>query len=346
MATVRHQLDILLGIRVDFRNLLVEPFNQLGHNPVYQPCCQVGPYPTNPGQSESGWPLKLPVIDWADTSIAVIQCYDFLTVTQQECIELNTIENYYTQHSNKVVVVHWEYQLDSIYTGPLNLVYFPCHTFQFIKSVVAIKDKWADILERPRSTIWQSLNGRISDHRCNTAHLLKHLNNGKLSLGNEIPLPIWPYSTYRGTENEDNWIRLLPIYSDCDINVVTETIYNNPFGIISEKTLMAFFALQVPILIGYQGIVDHCEKLGFDMFRDIVDTSYDSMSNQDRVTAAIEKNKFLLTNGIDRNKLLPRLKANQSWLMHAWPNHLIKDYHSKINDIHSRLTKSVDHHTM
>ena len=329
---------------MDFRNLLVDPFDKLGHRSFYQPCCQLGPYPTNPGQSESGWPLNLSNINWTDTSIAVVQCYDFLTVTQQQCIELTAIETHYAQHSNKVVVAHWECELDRVYQGALNLVYFPCHNFQFIKSVTALKDKWADLLDRPRGTVWQSLNGRISDHRRKTAHLLKNLNNGKLSLGNEIPLSIWPYSTYRGTENEDNWIRLLPIYSDCDINVVTETIYDNPVGIISEKTLMAFLALQIPILIGYQGIVEHCEKLGFDMFKDIVDISYDHMPNQDRLTAAIEKNKFLLTNGIDRNKLLRRLKANQDWLIHGWPDQLINNYQNKINDIHSRLAKSANHH--
>lgn len=37
----------------------------------------------------------------------------------------------------------------------------------------------------------------------------------------------------------------------------------------------AFYNLQFPIILGYDGIVDKLRKLGFDMFDDIIDHSYD-----------------------------------------------------------------------
>ena len=135
-------------------------------------------------------------------------------------------------------------------------------------------------------------------------------------------------------------MRLLPIYADCSINIVTETIYKNPLGIITEKTIMAFLALQVPILIGYPGIVDHCESLGFDMFRDIVDTTYDYLPNEIRLNQAIVNNQCLLQHGVDREKLSNRLIKNQQWAQHGWPHHLIDHYNSCVTEIANCLTNS------
>ena len=127
----------------------------------------------------------------------------------------------------------------------------------------------------PKTQAWQCLNGRMCTHRRRAVDILQHWPNGMLSYGNEIPLPEWAYSTYRGTENDDNFIRLADVYGSCAVNIVTETEYNTTPGIISEKTLMAFAAQQIPIVIGHSNAVQHCKELGFDMFDDLVDTSYD-----------------------------------------------------------------------
>ena len=43
----------------------------------------------------------------------------------------------------------------------------------------------------------------------------------------------------------------------------------------TEKCMKPFYNLQFPIILGYDGIVDKLRKLGFDMFDDIIDHSYD-----------------------------------------------------------------------
>lgn len=77
-------------------------------------------------------------------------------------------------------------------------------------------------------------------------------------------------------------------------NIVTESAYehpnvlNNPYistivaqhtAGITEKTFKAFVLGQVPILVAPKGTVAACRKLGFDMYDDVVDHSYDGEPN-------------------------------------------------------------------
>ena len=95
---------------------------------------------------------------------------------------------------------------------------------------------------------------------------------------------------------------------------------------------MAFLAQQVPILIGYQGIVDDCESLGFDLFRDVVDTSYDYSTDELRWQQAIEFNQQLLNNGIDREVLKDRLLQNFKTVMNL-PKTFMEKYLTQVSCI-------------
>ena len=69
-----------------------------------------------------------------------------------------------------------------------------------------------------------------------------------------------------------------------------------------------------PILLGGVGIVDFLRKLGFDMFDDVVDHSYDSIIDPlDRLCAAVDLNRSLLTNN-EQIKIL--WKKNQHRFLH------------------------------
>jgi hypothetical protein len=105
------------------------------------------------------------------------------------------------------------------------------------------------------------------------------------------------------------------VYSASAVNIVTETEYNTAPGIISEKTLLAMAAEQIPILIGHRGIVQHCEELGFDMFTDLVDTSYDTMPNDVRAEQAILLNQNLIQGRIDLAPYQERLRAQREFLL-------------------------------
>ena len=105
------------------------------------------------------------------------------------------------------------------------------------------------------------------------------------------------------------------MYRTTPVNIVTESLYEEPVGIITEKTLFAFASLQLPILVAHKGAVKDAESYGFDMFTDIIDHSYDNLPNDVRWKSAIDLNMHILNGKFNYDDLLPRLKKNQEYIM-------------------------------
>tara|TARA_B110000503_G_scaffold131337_1_gene205791 strand:- start:38 stop:967 length:930 start_codon:yes stop_codon:yes gene_type:complete len=100
------------------------------------------------------------------------------------------------------------------------------------------------------------------------------------------------------------------IFEPTCISLITEPAYYEKECIVTEKTLMALYAGTVPIWVGGWRIPDYMSSMGFDVFDDIVDHSY--QNNPDagqRCNLAIERNIKLLTNfeltysKLDRSRL-------------------------------------------
>jgi hypothetical protein len=151
--------------------------------------------------------------------------------------------------------------------------------------------------------------------------ILKDFDNGWMSLGMDVPLPKHPYDGYPGTENhpgtenDDNFIMLDYVYGSTAVNIVTETQFYQLTGIVTEKTFHALMAEQIPIIIGYKGIVEHCRQMGFDMFDDLVDHSYDTVPGPERIHAAIELNRDLIQGKIDLAPYKQRLQRNREYVL-------------------------------
>jgi hypothetical protein len=123
-----------------------------------------------------------------------------------------------------------------------------------------------------------------------------------------------------------------PIFKKCLINIVLESNYeNNLFDIsgppshcwdrlfYTEKTDKCFYMEQMPIFLAKTGYVAELRRLGFDLFDDIIDHSYDNEINPYiRIDSVISECKRLHEIGISnllttyniserlaRNKLLP-----------------------------------------
>lgn len=97
-------------------------------------------------------------------------------------------------------------------------------------------------------------------------------------------------------DNVDNFIhRLGKLYKNSFVEIVTETSFAQPSFMITEKTLNSIYGCNFPILLSGVGAVNHLREIGFDLFDDVVDHSYDQIHNPfDRIIAAIEDNKQLL----------------------------------------------------
>ena len=308
-----------------------QPFWEYGYDVVYQPCCLINNY------DQRCWPIQYPQVTWTDRTIVIMHTQDFLSIHNDTCPELEAMDQHFGEHADRVVVIHWNIDLARVYNGKMHLVYFPTHSYELMNNLCDNRSEWESNFERVRCHSWQCLNGIPRHHRRLVAeYLLENYSNGILSLAEEIPLPEWSYNTYFGCENETNWQRLSPVYTDCCTNIVTETMYYDAPGIITEKTLFAFLAGQLPILIGYAGIVDHCESLGFDMFRDIVDTSYDYAHNHDRWQLAIDLNKKLLFS-CPMPWITERLLANREHALVTFPQNMLSNYRDRCSEIHSDL---------
>jgi hypothetical protein len=311
-----------------YNEIFVNAFRNAGFDVVYQPSCLINDY------NQHCWPIKFPEVNWTDNTVVVMHTQDFVSINNGKCPELELIENHFGERSNRVVVIHWNIDLHTVYNGPLHLMYFPTHSYELLNKLSKTQEDWNVSLFRKRTKNWQCLNGTTRKHRELIAYYMQeHFTNGILSFGERIPLPEWDFSTYYGCENELNWIRLLPVYADCKVNIVTETQYYESPGIITEKTLMALLGLQVPIVIGYPGIAEHCKRLGFDMFEDLVDHSYDNMPDDARWKAAIDLNKGLINGKFDRNLILDRLLWNQNYVLNKWPNLLVEQFNDNARDI-------------
>lgn len=89
----------------------------------------------------------------------------------------------------------------------------------------------------------------------------------------------WPMVSKDGPTSltQSLWSFDLNVYRDSLFHIIAETSVELPY--ISEKTYKIFNAGQIPIMSGPKGAIGHLRNLGFDVFDDIVDHSYDNIDD-------------------------------------------------------------------
>jgi len=284
------------------------------------------------------WDMNLPKIQKNEKIILHTQ--DHLNVHPNGYLpELNAIETFYKGFDlSNIVMIHWNHGLSKLYDGDIKLIEFPTHSFDFIQHLINRKDEWLSLVDsRTNEYDLICLNGKTRDHRINVCNKLRGYNhNAKITLGWDDSYGNASYRDY-DFDNADNFIKLIDIYRGSNVNVVNETLYDEGSGIISEKTLDAFVALQLPIIIGYQGIISDIRNYGFDVFDDIIDHSYDDMPNEIRWELAIEMNTHLFRGEFDYEGLLPRLKKNQEYIIDGYLDYIVDNFQSQVNDMFSGM---------
>jgi hypothetical protein len=309
---------------MDYSTLFAQSLTNKGvsFTPVYH-CFESARSP------HTGWNLRLPDFD---TDILLLHFQDLVNIQDGRVLELEQIEQRYVSRADRVVVTYWNHGLDRIYAGPVRLVEFSNHNYDLANQLYQRWPEWQHIVDQPRTQAWQCLNGRMCDHRSRVMQILQGWPGGVLSYHNRIRLPQNDYTQYT-YNNVDNFINLDYVYSTCAVNIVTETEYATAPGIISEKTLLAMAAEQIPILIGHQGIVQHCKELGFDMFTDLVDISYDSMPNEVRAEQAVWLNQDLIQGRIDLAPYQERLRAQREFLLDDYPTMMEMRFQRDISNL-------------
>jgi hypothetical protein len=323
---------LLIKYHMNYDTLFRKTFETLGVNVVLVPNSFDPPYSWT-----EGWRVKLPEIDFSENTIAVMHFQDRVTVVDQRVIELDIVARHYGNNASKIVVAHMHPGLNEIYTGPIHLIEFSNHNYELMNNMSSQFNQWHSIAKQPKVLNWQCLNGRTAAHRWRAADVLQHWPNGVLSYANEIPLRQWDFSTYAGSTNEENFQRLASVYGQCAFNIVTETVYDEYPGLYSEKTLFAFLAHQIPIIISTPRLVEKLREQGFDMFDDIVDHSYDTLPNDVRVEQALELNKNVILGNCNTNHLHARLVANKERALSMLPNWYRTNFETRAREIVERL---------
>lgn len=283
-----------------------------------------------------GWPCKLPNVDFGTNTVLIMYLQDRVTVVNQQVVELEKIAAHYGDNAKKIVAVHMHPGLDEIYSGPVKLIEFSNHNYELMNNLRKLQT-WQHIPRTLKTLSWQCLNGRTSLHRQRAVDIVAQWPNGIVSYCDKIPLQEWAYDTYRGTTNEENFVRLAKVYGSCAVNIVTETVYDEFPGLYSEKTLLAFLAHQIPLMIAAPRMVEKLRLQGFDMFDDIIDHSYDLQANDVRVEVALESNKKTILRLCNTEHLDSRLSANRELALSILPNWYQTNFENRAREIAQQL---------
>ena len=132
-------------------------------------------------------------------------------------------------------------------------------------------------------------------------------------------LPLLPYSDIGSyirppMYKHANSVSWKEIYNDIAIEIVVETNQTADTFFITEKTFRPIAYGKLFLVIGSPEFEQNLKRLGFDIFDDIIDKSYDSEGSYYRVDAVFKSLGELLRNPVDMQALLPRLQANKQVL--------------------------------
>ena len=108
-----------------------------------------------------------------------------------------------------------------------------------------------------------------------------------------------------------------PAFTDCYINLVTETNVYNDTPMLSEKTFKPILAGQLFILLASPGAVQFLRDIGIDTFDDVIDHSYDNTtdirSRIQQISDQVDRLEQLDLNTIYTD-IKPRLLRNSEFL--------------------------------
>ena len=112
---------------------------------------------------------------------------------------------------------------------------------------------------------------------------------------------------YGHVKNVENYTGLLQstVFEPSCISLITEPSFYEKEIVKTEKTLMAMYGITLPIWVGGWQIPESLRKLGFDVFDDIIDHSYENLNDPwDRAFYAVRKNLDLLKDFDRVNKFI------------------------------------------
>ena len=165
----------------------------------------------------------------------------------------------------------------------------------------------------------------------------------KRLLTQDLGKPAERYNVSANNNTMNFNINLRNIYENTCVEIVMETTFFNSGVFVSEKYLNSIYGYNFPIIIGNCGTVDYLRRNGFDMFDDIIDHSYDSITDPlQRIYTAISKNIEIIKNkqtAVDLwYKNLDRLDNNLNFAKHHMYTHFESQFLDSLNKLMCNAT--------
>lgn len=140
---------------------------------------------------------------------------------------------------------------------------------------------------------------------------------------------------FGNTRNSTNYKQLLQknVFETSCISLITEPTYIEKEAQLSEKTIMAIYGGTIPIYVGGWRSADSLRIMGFDVFDDIVDHSYETLEDPwERVTKAFALNIDLLKSFTITDTVLKRMQCNLDLLTDGVFRKALQHIKGPIND--------------
>lgn len=131
-----------------------------------------------------------------------------------------------------------------------------------------------------------------------------------------LPKKIEAIESDRNINNDHTIVH--PAYSECYVNIITETCSRKSTPALTEKTLKPILAEQFFLLIGSPYCIDYLRQTRFDVFDDIIDHSYDNEpDDRKRIAMVIDQVDALNNQNLEKLFLetKERRQANKNWLL-------------------------------
>ena len=302
-----------------FNKTITKMFFDIGIDAKFCPSILQRPIESNQ------WKMELPKIEessWKQKNFRlVLHAQDFVHWHENElCVELFEIEKHYTEEQQtKIIFIHWDHDLRNRYTGYIQCVEFPSHSWELVESLKAQHSKWKSVYTKSKKKYnFLCLNGYPRRHRNQVWHSLKNQKNGFVTHRTHNDYTKAPYAKY-DFDNVANFIKLKSLYKSASASIVTESIYSDGPGIITEKTLLAIAAKHPFMCIGHQHIHKEIAERGFENYDETFDLDYDVIESDFRLDAAIQMNLETVTsNNFDVSIAKEKAERNYDFLMNDY----------------------------
>tara|TARA_R100001163_G_C5031618_1_gene171706 strand:- start:37 stop:1059 length:1023 start_codon:yes stop_codon:yes gene_type:complete len=160
---------------------------------------------------------------------------------------------------------------------------------------------------------------------------LEHLNGDFIETVETFEQIGYNYWNQRYPSRDD--FSLMNFYNDSFCEVVLSSEYDikaSPYGAFdSEKEWRPFLCCVIPQIVIFKNYDDYLRAEGFDLFDDVLDTSFYKTDNLNRKFEIIKSNLEIIENDLIvdsrfRDDIWLRLKSNQDRLFDGWENYFYK----------------------